>query len=86
MAIDPWEHAMGDQSAKCINPGRGTWKKGYNSADEEGRAAIEERWRSRIRNQYWVLLSRGSEGCFVYSDDAEVRQFFRDALSQTNRD
>jgi uncharacterized protein len=86
LTIDPWGHAMGDQSAKCINPGRGTWKKGYNSADEEGQAAIEEVWRSRIRNQYWVLLSRGSEGCFVYSDDAEVRKFFRDVLSQTDRD
>lgn len=82
LAINPWKHAMEDQSAKCINPARGKWKKGYNDADEEGKAEIERKWRSRIRNQYWVLLSRGSSGCFVYSDDDEVRQYFKDALNQ----
>ena len=31
-----------------------------------------------IKNTYRTLMSRGAKGCFVYSDDGETREWFRD--------
>lgn len=36
-----------------------------------------------IRNTYKVLLSRGQKGCFVFCEDAALREYLRASLKQT---
>ena len=38
-----------------------------------------------IRNTYKTLLSRGQKGCFVYCEDAELRNYIRHRLEQVRR-
>ena len=39
--------------------------------------AALEKCENAIRNCYWVLLTRGSKGCFVYSEDPQVRDYLK---------
>ena len=55
-----------------------TWVK---KEPEAARAAADR----VIRNTYRTLMSRGMQGCAVFSDDAETRDWFRGALSGTDR-
>ncbi|MFN9937880.1 MAG: DNA/RNA helicase domain-containing protein [bacterium] len=33
-----------------------------------------------VKNTYRTLMTRGMKGCYVYSEDAETRAFFRSFL------
>jgi DUF2075 family protein len=80
--INPWMHET--KESNCI-PGKKRLESKileFESLPIEDQNELMELMKSRIRNQYWVLLSRGSGGCFVYSEDAEVRKYFRDALAR----
>jgi len=80
--IDPWGHET--RESDCIQGRKASEAKrrDFQKLSEEDRNEMMENMKSRIRNQYWVLLSRGSRGCFVYSEDDAVREHFRNALER----
>lgn len=39
-----------------------------------------------IRNTYKVLLSRGQKGCYVYCEDDELRDYFRERIALCNKE
>ena len=55
-----------------------TWVK---KEPEAARAAADR----VIRNTYRTLMSRGMRGCAVFSEDADTRDWFRRALSETDQ-
>lgn len=52
-------------------------KKGCKAAIGRKENGAVERCENAIRNCYWVLLTRGSKGCFVYSEDPQVRDYLK---------
>lgn len=54
--------------------------KGFRSWARRDSSAAAVAADSIIKNTYRTLMTRGMKGCFVYSADAETRQYFRDAI------
>ncbi|MBB1088983.1 DUF2075 domain-containing protein [Lysobacter sp. SG-8] len=54
------------------------WKKMMKS-DPKGTQSRVDRI---IRNTYRTLMTRGMKGCYIYSPDAETRDYFRDRLAR----
>ena len=52
-------------------------KKGVGAAIKRKEMDAVERCENAIRNCYWVLLTRATKGCFVYSEDPQVRDYLR---------
>jgi DUF2075 family protein len=57
-------------------------KKGVGMAIKRKEKGAVERCEGAIRNSYWVLLSRATKGCFVYSEDPEVRDYLKRMCNQ----
>ena len=57
-------------------------KKGIGAAIKRKEKDAVERCERAIRNSYWVLLSRATKGCFVYSEDSEVRDYLKRMCNQ----
>ena len=77
---DPAKRAKTDSSLKG-------WKKALTAAkgDEAATAAVHEKVQAIIKNTYKVLLSRGRKGCFVWCEDAALRDYLRDRLRLATR-
>lgn len=73
-----------DGVVKCVPSARDRHDKtmrGFKkllAADPIETAALGDRL---IKNTYRTLMTRGSRGCYVYSEDAETRDYFRSRLS-----
>lgn len=52
-------------------------KKGVGAAIKRKEMGTVERCENAIRNCYWVLLTRATKGCFVYSEDPQVRDYLK---------
>jgi len=50
-------------------------KKGVGAAIDRKEKDAVERCENAIRNCYWVLLTRATKGCFVYSENPQVRDY-----------
>jgi uncharacterized protein len=50
-------------------------KKGVAAAIKRGEKDAVVRCENAIRNCYWVLLTRATKGCFVFSEDPQVRDY-----------
>ena len=72
LAINPLRHAF---DSPCV-PGRS------QSGLEKSVRSRGDEIVSKIRNQYWVLMTRASRGLFLYSEDEEVREYFREITSR----
>jgi uncharacterized protein len=51
--------------------------KGYKGLLRKNRAEAEARAGAIIRNTYRTLMTRGTKGCYVYSEDPETNQYFQ---------
>ena len=56
---------------------RSAAKYGLKAAMDRNEIGAIEKCENAIRNCYWVLLTRGSKGCFVYSEDPQVRDYLK---------
>ena len=72
LAINPLRHAF---DSPCV-PGRS------QSGLEKSVRSRGDEIVSKIRNQYWVLMTRASRGLFLYSEDENVREYFREITSR----
>tara|TARA_Y100000766_G_C18896064_1_gene600992 strand:+ start:453 stop:2399 length:1947 start_codon:yes stop_codon:yes gene_type:complete len=52
-------------------------KKGCKAAIKRKEIDAVERCENAIRNCYWVLLTRATKGCFIYSEDPQVRDYLK---------
>lgn len=68
--INPDAHPGQDRALKG-------WKKLLKESPIDGKTKIE----SVIKNTYRTLMSRGIKGCFIYSQDSEIRQYFQKLLN-----
>jgi DUF2075 family protein len=50
---------------------------GWRALMQLDQVGTERRLRSIIQNTYRTLMTRGMKGCYIYSDDAETRDWFR---------
>lgn len=75
LQTDPNARARSDQTSF-----RGSsWRQ--KSDDPEVLAKLDQ----IIRNQYRVLLTRGTRGTFIFSEDQETREYFRQQLLEASR-
>jgi DUF2075 family protein len=75
LATDPFARARTDQSLK-----------GFKTAFKEDPAGALARADILIRNTYRTLMSRGMNGCYVYSTDSKTQRYFQDLLNPGNDD
>jgi DUF2075 family protein len=69
LVFDPDKH---DYESPIFGGSGGTANSKQKKIDSD-----RERIVALIRNQYWVLLTRGMQSLHVYSEDPDVRDFFR---------
>ena len=67
--INPAAHPGTDKALQ-------TWKRIVKDDPIEGLAKVE----GVIKNTYRTLMSRGMKGCFIYSDDKETAEYFKNRL------
>lgn len=67
--INPAAHPGTDKALQ-------TWKRIVKDDPIEGLAKVE----GVIKNTYRTLMSRGMKGCFIYSDDRETAEYFKDRI------
>jgi DUF2075 family protein len=73
LVTDPFARARTDQSLK-----------GFKKAYEENPDTALARADLLIRNTYRTLMSRGMNGCIVFSSDPETQSYFLDRVRGTD--
>ncbi|MGL1937229.1 MAG: DUF2075 domain-containing protein [Fibrobacterales bacterium] len=59
---------------------------GYKKLFKSDPEAATKKVEAIIKNTYKTLMTRGQKGCYVYSVDAETRNYFRSFLTQGDED
>jgi DUF2075 family protein len=70
-------------SARAKTDRQSLW--GWQSMLKEDEGHALERAGQIIKNQYKVLMSRGTQGTLIYSTDAETREFLRSQISSARQ-
>ena len=68
-----------DTSARAKTDRHSLW--GWQSMLKQDPQRAHERAKRIIKNQYKVLMSRGTQGTLIYSTDAETRSFLRSEIA-----
>jgi DUF2075 family protein len=71
LVTDPFARARTDQSLKGF-------KKAYREDPELALARVDQ----LIRNTYRTLMSRGMNGCYVYSTDPETQEYLLSVVNE----
>lgn len=71
--VDPSKRSKQDQSIK-----------GYKSMLLKEPEKAKEMTRSIIKNTYRTLMTRGMKGCYVYFEDKETEEWFKNAITEIN--
>ena len=54
--------------------------KGYKKEMDLNPKEVGEKVEAIIKNTYRTLMTRGMKGCYIYSPDAETREYFKGML------
>jgi DUF2075 family protein len=55
---------------------------GFKKLKKENPAAADETINAIVKNTYRTLMTRGMKGCYVYAEDAEVREWLKEAMGR----